>query len=149
KTRSGGREFLQNVLGNLEIGKYVLHIVVVLERGDELHDALGTLLVHLGCEAWLPNGLDALRFAELFLERGGHGSEAVESAADVMARVVGHGVVGAGLYGGLEHGVGGAGGVLEADLAHMLEHVRHSAGRGKIAAVFRKGCSHGAAGAVA
>ncbi len=37
----------------------------------------------------------------------------------------------------------------EADLAHVLEHVRYGAGRREVAAVLRERCAHGAARAVA
>ena len=52
------------LVGDLVVAPYGLHVVVVLERVDQLHQRLGVALGDLDGEVGLPRQLDALGLAE-------------------------------------------------------------------------------------
>src|SRR5688572_9491106 len=82
---SRGRQFAQDLLRNVKVGKNVLDVVVFFEGCDELHDRFGVLLVHIRRQRRFPNGFDAFGFAEFFLERGCDRAKLIERADDEVA----------------------------------------------------------------
>ena len=117
-----------------EIAVDVLHVVMLLQRLHQAHELLAGLVVDHDRRLRLPDQLGGLRLAEFLFERFGDLVERRVGAIDLVAVLARHHIVGAGLDGGVQHGVGIRDLGLEFHQAHMVEHERDRAGFGEVAA---------------
>ena len=95
-----------HVVGDLEVGRHGLDVVVVLEHVQQLQQGLCGFGADRHAAARPPVEPGLLRRAELGLERVAHGGELLGRADDLMSIGVARHIVGAGFERGLEHGIG-------------------------------------------
>ncbi len=148
-TRVCRRELGQHGVRHLEVGIDVLHVVVVLQGGDQPEHGGGLLLVQGRRQSRLPHRLGRGGLSQLGVERGRYSAQVFERARNKVAVSIGFHIVGAGLDRRLQDGIGGARRCRIADLADMREHVRDRSGRAEVAAVLGEHRADGTAGAVA
>src|SRR6185437_14202799 len=143
-----GAQSRHDVVGHLEIGKHVLHVVAVLQSLQQLEQRLRGLPLYGGLRLGLPQQSCRLGRAEAALQRVAHRVECVGRAGhDMLGAALD--IVGAGLDGGLEHGIRRRrlGGI--DDLADAVEHEAHAVALAERAAGLGEGGAHVARGAVA
>src|SRR5260370_1485065 len=81
---ASGRELRKRVVRQLEVGVDVLHVVVVIERGDQVEQLLGGLALDRRGGLGPPHQFGRRRLAGRFLERVAHLGEAVLRRVDLV-----------------------------------------------------------------
>src|SRR6185437_14551725 len=143
-----GAQTRHDIVGHLEIGEHILHVVAVLQTLQQLEQRLRALPLYGSLRLGLPQQFCRLRRAEAPLRRIAHGVERVGRAGHYMLLGAALDIVGAGLDGGLEHGVRRRRLGRIDDLADAVEHEAHAVALAERATGLGEGSAHVARRAV-
>ena len=133
---------------HLEIRIHVLHVVLIVQRIDQLQDLLALLVVDRHGVLRLPGERGLARLAELRFQSLRDIAQQLAGGVDLVTVLARHHVLGARLDRGLEHSIGIRHLGVELDYADVIEHERHRAGFGEVATRLGEARAHFAGRAV-